>query len=343
MAAPSPLAIVAYLPDLDDPRSERSQLHRLLGLVVIAPCTVIGGADHLQEGMLGPFRVAGVGPRGGGEGVRQGPVSPIGSSNGRMGNSPALVGWPGAGSRTSQRAKTVQDLRPGGWYTQRRSPRLQKWPVGSPGETCRNRRDSATHARHSADDNSPGASSPGVPPVSEVTRILSAIEQGDPKAAEQLLPLVYDELRQLAAQKLAHETPGQTLQPTALVHEAYLRLVGDQQFANRRHFLAAAAQAMRRILIESARRKRLAPRVQLEGFEPAAFDDDRLLVVHDALERLAAGEPVAARLAEARLFAGLSVEEAAASLGLSRATAYREWTFARAWLAAALGEQSEKA
>src|SRR6516162_6572075 len=105
--------------------------------------------------------------------------------------------------------------------------------------------------------------------MSEVTQILSAIEQGDPQAAEQLLPLVYDELRKVAAAKLAQEKPGQTLQATALVHEAYLRLVGDQQFSNRRHFFAAAAEAMRRILIESARRKHLAPRVQLENLEPA--------------------------------------------------------------------------
>ena len=178
--------------------------------------------------------------------------------------------------------------------------------------------------------------------MADVTRLLDAVAAGDRHAAAELLPLVYDELRKLAAVRMASEAADHTLQPTALVHEAYLRLVGDQQFANRRHFLAAAAQAMRRILIESARRKRLAPRVQLEGFEPAALDDDRLLVLHDALERLAAEEPVAARVAEARLFAGLSVEEAAASLGLSRATAYREWTFARAWLAAALGDKSEK-
>jgi RNA polymerase sigma factor (TIGR02999 family) len=180
--------------------------------------------------------------------------------------------------------------------------------------------------------------------MSEVTQILSAIEQGDPSAAAQLLPLVYDELRRLAAAQLAHEKPGQTLEATALVHEAYLRLVGDQQFANRRHFFAAAAEAMRRILVESARRKQLAPRVDFEGFEPAAAaSDERLLELHDALERLAAEEPLAAKVVEARVFAGLSVEEAAAALGLSRATAYREWTFARAWLAAALADNSEKA
>jgi RNA polymerase sigma factor (TIGR02999 family) len=178
--------------------------------------------------------------------------------------------------------------------------------------------------------------------MSDVTRILSAIEAGDARAAEDLLPLVYDELRKLAAQKLVHEQVGQTLDATALVHEAYLRLVGNQQFANRRHFFAAAAQAMRRILVESARRKRLAPRVDLPGFELAGSGDERLLELHDALERLAAEEPMAARVVEARVFAGLSVEEAAAALGLSRATAYREWTFARAWLATALSDNSEQ-
>jgi RNA polymerase sigma factor (TIGR02999 family) len=178
--------------------------------------------------------------------------------------------------------------------------------------------------------------------VPDVTQILNAIEAGNSTAAEQLLPLVYDELRKLAAQQLSHERPGQTLNATALVHEAYLRLVGDQQFANRSHFFAAAAQAMRRILVESVRRKRLVARVDLAGFEPAPAIDERILELHDALERLAAEEPMAAKVVEARVFAGLSVEEAAAALGLSRATAYREWTFARAWLAAALGDNSEK-
>jgi RNA polymerase sigma factor (TIGR02999 family) len=179
--------------------------------------------------------------------------------------------------------------------------------------------------------------------MSDVTHILNAIEQGDPAAAGQLLPLVYAELRRLAAAQLAREKPGQTFEATALVHEAYLRLVGDQQFANRRHFFAAAAQAMRRILVESARRKQLAPRIDFEGFDPAApADDARLLELNDALERLAAEEPVAAQVVEARVFAGLSVEGAAAALGLSRATAYREWAFARAWLAAALADPPEK-
>lgn len=179
--------------------------------------------------------------------------------------------------------------------------------------------------------------------MSDVTHILSAIEQGDPRAAEQLLPLVYDELRRLAAQKLAQEKHGQTLEATALVHEAFLRLVGDQQFENRRHFFAAAAQAMRRILIDSARRKQLAPRIDLDGLQLAAPNgDERLLELHDALDRLAADEPTAARIVEARVFAGLSVEEAAATLGLSRASAYREWTFARAWLAKALSGNPKK-
>jgi len=178
--------------------------------------------------------------------------------------------------------------------------------------------------------------------MSDVTHILNAIEQGDPQAAQQLLPLVYDELRKLAAQKLAHEKPGQTLDATALVHEAYLRLVGDQQFANRNHFFAAAAQAMRRILIDAARRKQICPRVDFSGIDPSIADDSRILELHDALERLAADEPMAAKIVEARVFAGLSVDEAAAALGLSRATAYRDWAFARAWLATALADNSEK-
>ena len=180
--------------------------------------------------------------------------------------------------------------------------------------------------------------------MTDVTQILSKIEHGDSNAAEQLLPLVYEELRKLAAAKLASEKPGQTLQATALVHDAYLRLVDvdrAQQWDSRGHFFAAAAQAMRRILIESARHKRLAPRVDFEGLPLAAVgQDDRLLELHDALDRLAAEEPTAARIVETRIFAGLSVEEAASALGVSRATAYREWTFARAWLATALGEKS---
>jgi RNA polymerase sigma factor (TIGR02999 family) len=184
-----------------------------------------------------------------------------------------------------------------------------------------------------------GTSTIKIVSMSDVTSMLSAIENGDPTAAEQLLPLVYDELRQLAAQKLVHERPGQTLSATALVHEAYLRLVGDQQFENRRHFFAAAAQAMRRILIDSARRKQLAPRADMEGFEFAApFEDSQILDLHEALERLTQLEPIAAKIVEAKLFSGLSVEDAGAMLGISRAAAYREWKFARAWLATELKE-----
>jgi RNA polymerase sigma factor (TIGR02999 family) len=181
--------------------------------------------------------------------------------------------------------------------------------------------------------------------MSEVTQILSAIEQGDSNAASQLLPLVYDELRQLAAQKLAHETPGQTLQPTALVHEAYLRLVGageEPHWDNRRHFFAAAAEAMRRILVENARRKKRDRhgggrcRVELPDLPIADQEPDELLALDDALARLAQEDPVAAEVVKLRLYAGLSVEEAAEALGLSRAHAYRHWTYARAWLRAAL-------
>jgi RNA polymerase sigma factor (TIGR02999 family) len=182
--------------------------------------------------------------------------------------------------------------------------------------------------------------------MSDVTRILAAAEAGDPHAAADLLPLVYDELRRLATMRLAEEKPGQTLQATALVHEAYLRLVGGDrpgEWNCRGHFFAAAAQAMRRILIDAARRKQLAPRVSLDDLPLAARGgDERLLDLHDALDRLATEEPAAARVAEARVFAGLSVEAAAAALGLSRATAYREWAFARAWLATALGRNPEK-
>jgi RNA polymerase sigma factor (TIGR02999 family) len=187
--------------------------------------------------------------------------------------------------------------------------------------------------------------------MSEVTRILSAIERGDPHAAAQLLPLVYEELRQLAARKLAQERPGQTLQATALVHEAYLRLVGPadaNRWRDRGHFFAAAAEAMRRILVENARRKqaekRGGGRRRFEVSEADRLvipDPDTLLTVDEVLERLGRDDAAAAALARLRLFAGLSVEEAAAALGVSRASAYRDWAYARAVLTAALaGEKN---
>jgi len=184
--------------------------------------------------------------------------------------------------------------------------------------------------------------------MSEVTRILSAIEHGDPHAAEQLLPLVYEELRKLAAQKLAQERPGQTLQATALVHDAYLRLVEVnevQHWDSRGHFFAAAAEAMRRILIDNARRKRRPKhggdrrRVDLDAAASVAeAPTDDLLALDEALTKLAAEEPIKAKLVKLRLFAGLSVPEAAKVLGLATRTAERYWTYARVWLYAELND-----
>jgi RNA polymerase sigma factor (TIGR02999 family) len=187
-------------------------------------------------------------------------------------------------------------------------------------------------------------------PMGEVTRILSAVERGDANAAGELLPLVYDELRRLAAHKMAQEAAGQTLQPTALVHEAYLRLVGDEQethWDGRRHFFAAAAEAMRRILVDNARRKQRdrhgggRRRVELPDLPAADQEPDDLLALDDALAKLAGEDPAAAEVVKLRLYAGLSVEEAAEALGLSRPHAYRHWTYARAWLRAALSEGAE--
>ncbi len=187
--------------------------------------------------------------------------------------------------------------------------------------------------------------------MSEVTRILNAIGQGDPRAASQLLPLVYEELRSLAASRLAHEKPGQTLQPTALVHEAYLRLVGDvagQDWDHRGHFFAAAAEAMRRILVDNARRKLTVrhgggrQRVPLREHHRLTETPDGLLDLDEALTRFAAEEPAKAELVKLRFFAGLSTPEAAAVLGVSVATAERWWTFARTWLYAELGDGGEK-
>src|SRR5207253_973241 len=177
--------------------------------------------------------------------------------------------------------------------------------------------------------------------MSEITRILDAIEKCEPRAADQLLPLVYDELRKLAAWKMSHEPPGQTLQPTALVHEAWLRLTGKEnpQWNNRAHFFGAAAEAMRRILIENARRKMARRhggdqvRLDVDDLEialPGA--DDQMLAINDALEKLAALDQPKAELVKLRYFAGLTIEQAAQVLGISEATAKRWWSYARAWL-----------
>jgi RNA polymerase sigma factor (TIGR02999 family) len=177
--------------------------------------------------------------------------------------------------------------------------------------------------------------------MSDVTRILSAIEAGDPSAAEQLLPLVYEELRRLAAGRLAAEKPGHTLQATALVHEAYLRLVGGQAggWNSRGHFFGAAAEAMRRILVEAARKKAAVKRgggLARKGVDPnllaAREDDEDLLALDEALRRLAEKDPIRARLVELRHFAGLTIEESAQALGISVTTANRYWSYARAWL-----------
>jgi RNA polymerase sigma factor (TIGR02999 family) len=181
--------------------------------------------------------------------------------------------------------------------------------------------------------------------MTEVTRILSAVEQGDPQASEQLLPLVYDELRKLAAQRLTKEAPGQTLQATALVHEAYLRLVGEseeQHWKSRGHFFAAAAEAMRRILIDQARHKdsqrrgggRKRQPLDLEIAAPEPSLD--VLALHEALERFEQVDPVKSELVKLRYFAGLTLPQAAKIVGISRTTADRYWSYARAWLHAEL-------
>jgi RNA polymerase sigma factor (TIGR02999 family) len=188
--------------------------------------------------------------------------------------------------------------------------------------------------------------------VNDVTRILTAIEQGDPHAAGELWPIVYEELRRLAGAQMAREQPGQTLDATALVHEAYLRLAGDpgQSFANRRHFFAAAAEAMRRILVEAARRKgrekhgggRRREHPDLDALDAAAPAEE-LLALHEALARFAAHDPQKAKLIELRFFAGLTLEQAAECLNISRSAAARAWRYARAWLCTAMsGAESEK-
>jgi RNA polymerase sigma factor (TIGR02999 family) len=177
--------------------------------------------------------------------------------------------------------------------------------------------------------------------MSEVTRILTAIEQGNPRASDELLPLVYNELRRMAAYKMAHEPAGHTLQPTALVHEAWLKLVDSpaQSWQNRAHFFGAAAEAMRRLLIARARRKQTqrrgagAPHVDADEIEIASpAPDDQLLALNDALDRFAALEPQQAELIKLRYFVGMTIEEAAEVIGISEATAKRWWAYARAWL-----------
>jgi RNA polymerase sigma factor (TIGR02999 family) len=187
--------------------------------------------------------------------------------------------------------------------------------------------------------------------MSDVTQILSAIEQGDPKAAEQLLPLVYDELRKLATQKLAKEKPGHTLQATALVHEAYVRLVGvekGQAWDSRGHFFSAAAEAMRRILVESARRKRRLKhggdleRVEIEMASlPTRLSSEELLALDEALEKFRQQDPVKAQLVTLRYFGGMTIEQASEVLNISRVTAHRYWAYARAWLHHQITGQNE--
>jgi RNA polymerase sigma factor (TIGR02999 family) len=187
--------------------------------------------------------------------------------------------------------------------------------------------------------------------MADVTQILNAIEQGDPKAAAELLPLVYDELRKLAAARLADEKPGQTLQPTALVHEAYLRLVGGQSpqdWNGRGHFFSAAAEAMRRLLIDRARHKQTGKaggghrRIDLDDIEPALEEGEggRLLALDEALRQFEAEDPRKAKLVKLRFFAGLTAEQSAAALGVSISTAEKDWAYARSWLRVAIDRAS---
>ena len=188
--------------------------------------------------------------------------------------------------------------------------------------------------------------------MNDVTQLLDAVSRGEPQAAEQLLPLVYDELRRLAEIYFEQERPDQTLQPTALVHEAFIRMLGgndEVRWQGRSHFLATAALAMRRILIDNARRKKREKRggdmhrVELIDFaDPHQGEADRLLALDEALTRLAGAEPQAAELVQLHIFGSLSVEDAGKHLGLSRTASYRQWAFARAWLRFELGENDEK-
>jgi RNA polymerase sigma factor (TIGR02999 family) len=184
--------------------------------------------------------------------------------------------------------------------------------------------------------------------MNNLTQILSRIDSGDPSASAELLPLIYDELRKLAAAQLASEKPGQTLQATALVHEAYLRLVGgSQHWSGRKHFFGAAAEAMRRVLVDVARRKATAKhggqyaRQSLDDQQAGtAAPPDEVLAVHEALDRLMSHDPVAGEIVKLHYFGGFSLEEAAGVVGISRANAYRTWTYARTWLRAALQDEA---
>jgi RNA polymerase sigma factor (TIGR02999 family) len=186
--------------------------------------------------------------------------------------------------------------------------------------------------------------------MSEVTRFIDAAQAGDREAAADLLPLVYNELRKLAAGQVANEAPGHTLDATALVHEAYLRLMGERKFDNRRHFLAAAALSMKRILVENARRRgrlkrggdRQREAVDLDALA-AGFPDEELLALHDTLERFASHDPVKAQLVELRFFAGISLPEIAEHLDISLSTAERGWRYARAWLYTAMADEGTSA
>jgi RNA polymerase sigma factor (TIGR02999 family) len=186
--------------------------------------------------------------------------------------------------------------------------------------------------------------------VNDITQLLNAIDQGDLQAADRLLPLLYDELRRVAAAQMTREKPGQTLDATGLVHEAYLRLVGEQEFSSRRHFFAAAAQAMRRILVETARRKgrerhgggRRRADADLDALVHAGPDEE-LLALHEALDQFAVHDPLKAKLVELRFFGGLTLEQAAECLDISLSTADRGWRYARAWLYTAMaGDSPEK-
>src|SRR5262245_17464656 len=307
---------------------------------------VDAGADQPQEG--GPVRSGLQGPTRASAKAR---VSPLRRPDGLTGRSPASPErCPGDGSMTSGVSKKGRICDQAGGILSGCRRWTEPDPGSSPGSARTEGEGSRTCSRSRA-RTSPAWSSLGVTPMSEVTSILSAIEQGDPSAAEQLLPLVYDELRQLAAERMAQERPGQTLQATALVHEAYLRLVDTekaQHWDSRGHFFAAAAEAMRRILVEQARGKRRlkrgggASRHELDEFLLIADDRvDVVLAVHDALDDLERHDTQAAALVKLRFFAGFEHQQAAEVLGLGRRAADRLWLLARTWLYRRLSDEKK--